>query len=133
MAQGQASAGARARRAAITVAILGALAAAVWWLLPQPYPADLSRIGQGRPALVLVYDGDLVVSGDQAAELDAARDALQPGMELLVANTGRPDAARFIAQHDARPGMLLLFDADGALIERLSPVVPAEKLRRLAD
>lgn len=133
MAQEQASTGARMRRVAITIVFLGALAAAVWWLLPQPYPADLSRIGQGRPALVLVYDADLVVSGDQAAELDAARDALQPDMEVLVANTGRPDAARFITQHDARPGMLLHFDAEGALIERLSPVVPAEKLRRLAD
>lgn len=133
MAQEPVSAGARTRRVAITVGMLSALAAAVWCLLPQPYPSDLSRIGQGRPALVLVYDSDLVVSGDQAAELDAARDALQPDVEVLVADTGRPDAARFVAQHGARPGMLLHFDAEGALIERLSPVVPAERLRQLAD
>lgn len=118
---------------ALTLLVIGALGLSLWQLLPRPYAADLSRIGEGRPALVLVYDADLVVSGEQLAELDAARDALQPGMEVLVANTGRPDAARFIARHEARPGMLLRFDAEGALIERLSPVVPAEKLRRLAE
>lgn len=120
-------------RVALTLVVLGVLAAAVWWLLPQPYPADLSRIGQGRPALVMVFDPELVVSGDQAAELDAARDSLEPHMEVLVANAGRPDAGRLIARYDARPGMLLRFDAEGELIERLSPVVPAERLRRLAD
>lgn len=118
---------------ALALLVVGVLGASLWLLLPRPYAADLGLVGEGRPALVLVFDPNLVVSGEQLAELDAARDTLAPRMAIILANGGRPDAARFIAHHDAQPGTLLFFGADGSLRQRLAPVVPASRLRSLID
>lgn len=117
----------------VAVALLAGLLLLVWQMLPRPFEGDLSVIGQGRPALVLVYDPNLVVSGDQASELDDARAALTPHMHLLVARVGYPEAASIIKRHAASAGTLLLFDGEGGLQQQLSPVVPAAELRALAD
>lgn len=44
--------------------------------LPRSFDTDLSKVGAGKPALVFVYDPNLVVSNQQARELDAVKKTL---------------------------------------------------------
>jgi hypothetical protein len=60
------------RRIAITVFVV-ALPGLVVMSLPSGFDTDLSKIGAGKPAVVFVYDPNLLVSNQQTQELDAAR------------------------------------------------------------
>ena len=112
--------------------IVGMVALAVL-NLPRSFDADLSKIGAGKPALVFVYDPNLVVSNKQTREMDKARKSLADEMHLLVADIGRPDTQQFMRQHQATPTQILLFAADGILLERTQSLVTAEQLLQLFD
>lgn len=119
-------------RAATAVFIVGMLALAVL-NLPRGFDADLGKIGGGKPALVFVYDPNLVVSNQQTGEMDKAREHLAEQLHFLVADIGRPDTQQFMRQHQATPTQILLFAADGSLLERTRGLVTAEQLVRLFD
>ena len=115
------------RRIAIT-AFLAALLGLVVMSLPRGFDSDLSKIGAGKPALVFVYDPNLVVSNQQTQELDAVRESLGDALHILIADVGRPDAQQFMQQHQARPTQLLLFAPDGSVIGRMQGLVTSEQL-----
>ena len=114
-------------RGAIGIFIAGMLALAVL-NLPRGFDTNLSKIGAGKPALVFVYDKNLVISNQQAGEMDKAREILAEELLFLIADTGRPDAQLFMQQHKAARAQLLLFAADGSLLDRTQSLVTAEEL-----
>lgn len=120
------------KRGAIVVFIAGMAALAVL-NLPRSFDADLSKIGAGRPALVFVYDPNLVVSNKQTREMDKARENLANELHFLVADVGRPDTQQFMRQHQAAPTQLLLFAADGSLLKRTQSLMTAERILQLFD
>lgn len=117
-------------RGATALFIVGMMALAVL-NLPRGFDADLSKIGAGKPALVFVYDPNLVVSNQQTREMDKAREVVEEALHFLVADVGRPDAQQFMRQHQAAPTELLLFAADGNLLTRTQSVMTAEQLLQL--
>jgi hypothetical protein len=119
----------RALKRIATVAFVAALLGLAVMSLPRSFDTDLSKIGAGKPALVFVYDPNLVVSNQQARELDAARASLgDDALHFLIADVGRPDAQQFMQQHQARPAQLLLFAPDGSVVGRMQAVVSSEQL-----
>lgn len=130
-AQSEAAAGTRKWRARVAAAVfIAAMLALTAWALPRGFDADLGKIGAGKPALVFVYDPNLVVSNQQTREMDKSREELGDRLHFLVADVGRPDTQQFMRQHHATPTQILLFAADGSLLERTRSLMTAEELIR---
>jgi hypothetical protein len=118
----------------ITLLIIGAVLSLVWSQLPRgAYPTDLSRVGEGRPALVLAYDMNYA-SGMGVMELmNAIRADYAGEVDFLVAHLGMPDGEAFARQHAAGDGTVLLFSADGRRVSTLRQPQTADALRQALD
>lgn len=114
-------------RGAMALFLAGVAALGVM-ILPKGFDTDLTQIGTGKPALVFVYDPNLVVSNQQTREMDKARGILGDELHFLVADIGRPATQQFIDQHRAKSTQLLLFAGDGQVLGRLQALMTAEQL-----
>jgi hypothetical protein len=77
------------------------------------YSTDLSRIGNGRPAVVLAQDSNYVGGMGVMELMNVVRTEHEGKIEFLVAPLGMTDARAFADQHAAGDGTVLLFAADG--------------------
>lgn len=111
-----------------TVAFIAVLLALALISLPKGFETDLGKIGDGKPALVFVYDPNLVVSNQQTRAMDGVREVRGETLHFLIADVGRPEAQRFMQQYEARATQLLLFSADGKELGRMQGLVSAEEL-----
>jgi hypothetical protein len=116
--------GRRIAMAAFLVALLGLVVMS----LPRGFDTDMSKIGAGKPAVVFVYDPNLLVSNQQTRELDAARESLGESVHFLIADVGRPEAQQFMRQHQASSTQLLLFAPDGSVLGRMQALVTTDEL-----
>lgn len=117
------------RGPAITVVIIVAAIALMILNSPQRFDMDLDKIGAGQPALVLIYDGNLVVTAEQAHELNVVREDLNSDMAFLVADVSSPRSQQLMETYAAGPAAMLLFAADGQLIKKMQGPLSAEQLR----
>lgn len=125
------AAGTRKWRARVaTLLFIAAMVAMAALALPRGFDADLGKIGAGKPALVFVYDPNLVVSNQQTREMDKTREQFGDKLHFLVADVGRPDTQQFMRQHQATPTQILLFAADGSLMARRRSLMTADELVR---
>ena len=111
-----------------TALFLAGVAALAVMILPKGFDTDLSQSGDGKPALVFVYDANLVVSNEQTREMDKARRILGNELHFLVADIGRPASQAFMAQHEAKYTQLLLLAADGQPLGKKQAPMTAEQL-----
>jgi hypothetical protein len=112
---------------AITIGVL----ALVWSQLPRsPYSTDLSRVGQGQPAMVLAYDiqsmGGMAVMG----MMDDLRGEYADRIAFLVAPLGAPQGQAFGRQFNVDNGSVVLFSSRGVAVNtvHLPPDTAALKL-----
>ena len=110
----------RLRKWLIYLAITTGVLALVWSQLPRsPYSTDLSRIGQGQPAMVLAYDiqsmGGMAVMG----MMDDLRDQYADRIAFLVAPLGAPKGQAFGRQFGLDNGSVVLFSAKGTAVATL--------------
>lgn len=100
----------------ITIGVL----ALVWSQLPRhPYPTDLSRIGQGQPALVLAYDIKSMGGMEVMAMMDDLRDQYANRVAFLVAPLGAPHGQAFGRQFGVDNGSVVLFSAQGQAVNTI--------------
>jgi hypothetical protein len=124
----------RRRGLLITLAVVAVAGATLWSQLPRSgYPTDLSRIGQGRPALVLAYDHFYVGGGEVMGHMDAIRSDYAQRVEFLVADMSTTPGRGFAARHDAGDGTVLLFDARGAHLATLHQPQGTAELRQALE
>ena len=109
----------RLTRVVITLACLIAVGAVLWQLLPKSaFSSDLSQVGQGQPALVMLREIH-VMGGEQVAEhMAAVYPEFADRMIFLVVHTGHPDGQAFAAEHQLGDGSLVLFDGAGNVVAR---------------
>lgn len=93
------------------------------------YSTDLSRIGNGRPAVVLAQDSNYVGGMGVMELMNVVRAEHEGKVDFLVAPLGLADARAFAAQHAASDGTVLLFAADGRLAGVLHHPRSAAELR----
>ena len=114
--------------------ILLAIAAVVgllWRALPgAPYPTDLSRVGAGRPTLVLAHDGNCASSAEVMEMMNGIRGDDAERVDCLVAHLALADARAFAERHGARDGTVLLFAGAGRRVGLLPRPQSADELRR---
>ncbi len=74
-------------------------AAMMWAAFPPSYNTDLSLIGQGKPAIVLIFDKENVASMDLMEEFNQIRDDYEGKIEFLVADINTTVGEQFASMH----------------------------------
>lgn len=121
-------------KAFIYVVIIALVGLLIWSQLPRgPYSTDLTRIGQGRPALVLAYDIQSMGGAEVMGLMDDLRADYEDRIHFLVAPLGAPHGRAFGDHHDAVNGTVVLFAASGAAVHRVELPPNAGVLRRALD
>lgn len=89
--------------------------------LPRGYSDDLSRIGKGKVAVVLVRDKSAVQSFDLLEVLNTVRDQYAGQVEFLLTDFDTAEGRAFIADKGAARVTLAVLDGDGKMASLLSP------------
>lgn len=77
---------------------------------------DLSRVGQGTPAIVQIHDPTCSLCQTLQKQTRKALRQFETGqIEFLVANIKTPEGQNMAAMHGVDHVTLLFFDADGAM------------------
>lgn len=113
------------------IAVFGAVAVLIISQLPRgAYPTDLTRVGAGKPALVLAYDiqssGGMTVMG----LLDTVRGEYADRVEFLVAPLGEPNGQDFAERYRAISGSVMLFSGTGTHVRTIHNAPDADVLRQ---
>ena len=96
--------------------------------MPKPIDMNLEKIGNGRKAIVFVYDSNLSVSSQQSAEMNKARSLVSEVTIFVVAKIGDPEGNNFMRHYNARAADLLFFNIEGDLVNRKTALLSAEEL-----
>jgi hypothetical protein len=122
---------ARARKIRWIVAgLLLLFAAAAAMNLPRGYSDDLSRIGKGHAAVVLIRDKNAVASFDLIQIMDGLRGKYAGRVEFLLTDFDTPEGRAFIAANKVAPATLVLFDASGKPAKVLHPPQTSENVQQ---
>lgn len=114
----------------IYLAFFTVLAALIVSQLPRgAYSTDLSRVGEGRPALVLAYDLDSSGGMHVMKLMDALRDEYTDHVEFLVADLGTPHGYQFAQRHRAINGTVMFYSGEGAHVRTIHLPPNTEALR----
>lgn len=97
-------------------------------LMPKPIDMNLEKIGNGQKSVVFVYDPNLVVSNQQAIEINKARKIIGEQANFLIVKAGDPESKSFRKRYHARSSYLLFFNGDGELVDRQVALLNAEEL-----
>jgi hypothetical protein len=96
-------------------------AAVIAMNLPRGYSDDLSRIGKGKVAVVLVRDKNAVQSFDLMEVMDAVRGKYDGQVEFLLTDSDTPEGRAFITDKGAARVTLVVLDGNGKTLDVLSP------------
>ncbi|MGF1528372.1 MAG: hypothetical protein ACFCBW_16465 [Candidatus Competibacterales bacterium] len=107
-----------------------AFVAVLFSLMPKPIGMNLEEIGSGQKAVVFIYDPNLLVSNQQATEMNKARELVGEQALFLIAKIGDPRNEGFKRRYQVRSADLLFFDEEGRLIDRQIALLDAEELAR---
>jgi hypothetical protein len=102
----------------VTISILIVVIGLMWTAMPKGFKMTHEEIGTGKPALVFIYNPNLVVNISQSEQMNKTRDLLGDRVFFLIAQIGTPEGDQLIAEHRANTSELLLFDRSGSLIKR---------------
>lgn len=99
-------------------------------LLPRGFSQDLSVIGQGTNAIVLVHDGNILQSTDTMIAMNAVRDDFEEHVAFIVADINTPEGKRFADSRGFGAAALAFFAANGDQLQVLYSEQTSESLRR---
>ena len=114
----------------IVAGLLVLLVAIVVLNLPRGFSDDLSLIGRGQPAVVLVRDKNAVESMALMNVLNDIRDQYAGRVVFLLTDYDTPEGRAFIADNHAAPITLVLFDAGGKQVKVLAAPQTAANLQQ---
>lgn len=118
----------------ITVAVLVGAGALIFTQLPRgAFPTDLSRIGQGTPALVVARDISYLSGAEVMDLMNEIRPEYAGRVEFLAAHLGQPDGEAFARRYNAWDGTVVLFAGDGSVRARLHAPQTTAELRQALD
>ena len=114
----------------VVVVFFVLLAAVAVMNLPRGYSDDLSRIGKGKAALVLVRDKNAVQTFDLMEVMNGLRDQYSGQVEFLLTDFNTPQGRAFMAANNAARVTLVVLDANGKLVNVLYPPQTAESVQQ---
>jgi hypothetical protein len=114
----------------IVTVLLLAIIVAVVMSLPRGFSDDLSRIGKGKVAVVLVRDKNAVQSFDLMNLLNNVRDQYAGKVEFLLTDFDTAQGQAFMRTNKAARATLVLFDANGNPVKVLAAPQTAASLQQ---
>jgi len=114
----------------IVIVLLLLLVATVVMNLPRGFSGDLSRIGKGKAAVVLVRDKNAVESFGLMEALNGIRDQYSGKVEFLLTDFNTPEGRAFITAYGATRVTVVVLDANGNKVSVLYPPQTAESLQQ---
>jgi len=119
------------KKVTITLVILLAAGAFIFSQLPQDiFPTDLSRIGQGVPALVVARDINFAAGAEVMQLINEIRPDYSDRLHFLAVHLGHPDGQSFAKQHGMRDGTVILFSGDGSPLATLIAPQTTDEIRQ---
>ena len=114
--------------------LFGAMTALILSQLPSgSYSTELSRVGKGRPALVLAYDINSAGGMEVMKLMDALRDEYADRVEFLIADLGTPQGKQFANRHNGINGTVMFYSAKGTYVRTIHVPPNTEMLRSGLD
>ncbi|MBR9728438.1 hypothetical protein ACFOD0_11655 [Shewanella intestini] len=110
---------------------IAVLLSVLFGMLPKGFKTTHEQIGNGKPAVVFVYDPGLAISNPQTEQMNQARETLGNNAHFLLAREGTPEGDQFLAKHRAQSAEIFVFSAAGELIKRQYAVAGANELVQL--
>lgn len=98
--------------------------------LPRGFSDDLSQIGRGRAAVVLVRDKDAVESMQLMNTVDSIRGHYHGRVVFLLTDYDTPKGRAFMAANKAAGTTLVLFDPSGKKVKVLSDPQTAASIEK---
>lgn len=127
-----AQAGAVKTRLVVAVSLLLVVAILIM-NLPRGYSDDLTRIGKGKAAVVLVRDKSAVQSFDLMEVMNGIRDRYADKAEFLLTDFNTPEGRAFMTANGAEKATLVVFDANGNKMNILYSPQTAESMQQAID
>ena len=116
----------------ITLAVIFGAGILIFTQLPRgAFPTDLSRIGQGSPALVVARDINFVAGAEVMDLLNTVRPEYSDRVEFLAVNLGNRQGQGFARLHRMRDGTVVLFSGDGTRISAIDVPRTQGEVRQL--
>lgn len=83
----------------------------------KPISADLSVIGQGKPAIVLAYENHSPTGGEALNRLRKIRSDYDSRLDFVVADLGTPQGQQFAGRYGLLDGQAVFLTSDGTPLE----------------
>ena len=117
----------------IVVLLLLLVVAVLVMKLPRGFSDDLTRIGKGKAAVVLVRDKSAVQSFDLMEVMNGIRDQYSDKAEFLLTDFNTPEGRAFMTANGAAKVTVVVFDASGNKVNVLFPPQTAESMQQAID
>jgi len=114
----------------VVIGLLLLVVAIVIMNLPRGFSDDLTRIGKGKAAVVLVRDKSAVQSFDLIEVMNGIRDQYAGKVEFLLTDFDSPEGRAFITANGAARVTVTVFDANGNKVNILYPPQTAESMQQ---
>jgi hypothetical protein len=99
----------------------------------KPISTDLSTVGQGRPALVLVYENYSPAAADALKSLNQVRGDYSAQLDFVIADLGVPQGRAFANQHQLGNGQAMFMSPEGVPVSATFIPVDEQELRGRLD
>lgn len=117
----------------IVAGLLLVFAGAAAMMLPRGFSDDLSLVGKGKVAVVLVRDKNAVESFDMLEVMNGIRDQYAGRVEFLLTDFNTPEGRAFISANKAARVTMVVLDANGNTLNVLYPRQTAESVKQVID
>jgi len=114
----------------IVAALLLMFAAAAAINLPRGYSDDLSVIGKGKAAVVLVRDKNAVQTFELLDAMNEVSEQYSDKVEFLLVDFDTPQGRSFMEANNAARATLVMFDNEGHFVKILKAPQSASNLRQ---
>ncbi len=85
----------------------------IWLVMPASFSTDLSLIGQGKPAVAIIYDVDDGRSQKLMESFNQIRQTYEDQVEFLVVDLGAPQGRQFAQVHATTSAGAHFFSSEG--------------------
>lgn len=124
------SASSRIVRALVVLVCLAVVGLVLWQMLPKStFSSDLSQVGQGTPALVMLREIHVMGGERTLAQMQMIYPEFQDQVLFLLVHTGHPDGVAFADTHNVSDGSVVLLNGAGNTIASMGRPDSAEDLR----